>query len=277
MKKIAAITMARNDSFFLKKWISYYGRELGRENLYVFLDGLDQEAPEGSEGVSITKVEKIKGKVVALDRARLKFLSDRAAELLTDYDLIIGCDADEFLVVDPKLEISLRAYLSTLNIQSSASGLGLDIGQNLNEEKPIIENENFLSQRSYAFVSTRYTKPVVIAQPLTWGSGFHRIKGENFHIAEHLYLIHLGGFDDNMLMARFSDKDRMAGGWAKHIEKRRKTIVEVTERKAIDLDKISKKLRLFQTFCRKPYAWNKPSMAWWKVVVKLPERFKNIF
>ena len=277
MKKIAAITMARNDSFFLKKWISYYGRELGRENLYIFLDGLDQEAPEGSEGVSITKVEKIKGKVVALDRARLKFLSDRAAELLTDYDLIIGCDADEFLVVDPKLEISLRAYLSTLNIQSSASGLGLDIGQNLNEEKPIIENENFLSQRSYAFVSTRYTKPVVIAQPLTWGSGFHRIKGENFHIAEHLYLIHLGGFDDNMLMARFSDKDRMAGGWAKHIEKRRKTIVEVTERKAIDLDKISKKLRLFQTFCRKPYAWNKPSMAWWKVVVKLPERFKTIF
>ena len=277
MKKIAAITMARNDSFFLKKWISYYGRELGRENLYVFLDGLDQEAPEGSEGVSITKVEKIKGKVVALDRARLKFLSDRAAELLTDYDLIIGCDADEFLVVDPKLEISLRGYLSTLNIQTSVSGLGLDIGQNLNEEKPIIENENFLSQRSYAFASTRYTKPVVVAQPLTWGSGFHRIKGYNFHIAEHLYLIHLGGFDDNMLKARFSDKDRMAGGWAKHIEKRRRTIIEVTERQAIDLDKISKKLRLFQTFCRKPYAWNKPSMAWWKVVVKLPERFKNIF
>ena len=276
MKKIAAITMARNDSFFLKKWISYYGRELGRENLYVFLDGLDQEAPEGSEGVSITKVEKIKGKVTTLDRVRLKFLSDRAAELLTDYDLIIGCDADEFLVVDPKLEISLRAYLSTLNIQSSASGLGLDIGQNLNEEKPIVVGENFLSQRNYAFVSTRYTKPVVIAQPLTWGSGFHRIKGENFHIAEHLYLIHLGGFDDNMLMARFSDKDRMNSGWEKHIRKRRKTIIEVTERKAVDLDKVSKKLRWFQTFCRKPYAWNKPSMAWWKVVVRLPERFKNI-
>ena len=276
MKKIAAITMARNDAFFLKKWISYYGKEIGRENLYVFLDGLDQEAPEGSEGVNITKVEKIQGKVVALDRARLKFLSDRAAELLTDYDLIIGCDADEFLVVDPKLEMSLRAYLSTLNIKTSASGLGLDVGQNLNEEGPIREDENFLCQRSYAFASTRYTKPVVVAQPLTWGSGFHRIKGHNFHIAEHIYLIHLGGFDDNMLMARFSDKDRMAGGWAKHIEKRRKTIVEVTERPAIELDKISTKLRLFQTFCRKPYAWNKPSMAWWKVVVKLPERFKNI-
>jgi hypothetical protein len=277
MKRICAITMARNDAFFLKKWISYYGQQLGRENLYIYLDGLDQENPPESEGVNITKVEKIKGQVVSAEKARLKFLSDRAAELLTDYDLIIGCDADEFLIVDPKLGMSLRAYLSTLNIQTSASGLGLDVGQNLNEEKPIIEDENFLSQRSYAFVSTRYTKPVVVAQPLTWGAGFHRIKGHNFHIAENLYLIHLGCFDDNMLMARFSDKDRMAAGWGKHIKKRRKTIVEVTERKSIDLDKISKKLRLFQTFCRKPYAWNKPSMAWWKVVVKLPERFKNIF
>lgn len=277
MKKIAAITMARNDAFFLKKWVSYYGKELGRENLYIYLDGLDQENPPESEGVNITKVEKIKGQVVSAEKARLKFLSDRAAELLTDYDLIIGCDADEFLIVDPKLEMSLRAYLSTLNIRSSASGLGLDVGQNLNEEGPIVEDENFLSQRSYAFASTRYTKPVVVAQPLTWGAGFHRIKGHNFHIAEHLYLIHLGCFDDNMLMARFSDKDRMAAGWGKHIKKRRQTIVEVTERKAIELDKISKKLRLFQTFCRKPYAWNKPSMAWWKVVVKLPERFKNIF
>ena len=118
MKKIAAITMARNDAFFLKKWVSYYGKELGRENLYIYLDGLDQENPPESEGVNITKVEKIKGQVVSAEKARLKFLSDRAAELLTDYDLIIGCDADEFLIVDPKLEISLRAYLSSLNIKS---------------------------------------------------------------------------------------------------------------------------------------------------------------
>lgn len=49
MKKIAAITMARNDAFFLKKWVSYYGKELGRENLYIYLDGLDQENPPESE------------------------------------------------------------------------------------------------------------------------------------------------------------------------------------------------------------------------------------
>ena len=34
-KRIAVITVVRNDDFYLRKWVEYYGRELGRENLYV--------------------------------------------------------------------------------------------------------------------------------------------------------------------------------------------------------------------------------------------------
>jgi hypothetical protein len=34
--------------------------------------------------------------------------------------------------------------------------------------------------------------------------------------------------------------------------------------------------RLIQTIFRPVYAWNKPSMGPWKLVVKLPERFKNL-
>lgn len=33
MKRIAVLTMARNDDFFLHKWVEYYGRELVKENL----------------------------------------------------------------------------------------------------------------------------------------------------------------------------------------------------------------------------------------------------
>ena len=39
--QIAAVTMARNDSFFLSRWIRYYGRELGYDHLYIYLDGED--------------------------------------------------------------------------------------------------------------------------------------------------------------------------------------------------------------------------------------------
>ena len=48
MKKIAAITMVRNDDFYLKHWTRYYGAELGEENLYIYLDGKDQKLPDWS-------------------------------------------------------------------------------------------------------------------------------------------------------------------------------------------------------------------------------------
>ena len=41
-KRVAALTMVRNDDFYLRKWTAYYGRELGEEHLYIYLDGKDQ-------------------------------------------------------------------------------------------------------------------------------------------------------------------------------------------------------------------------------------------
>ena len=107
VKKICALTMVRNDEFYLRKWVAYYGEQLGRENLYVYLDGKDQEVPEWCEGVSVVAVDKIPGQVVEAEKGRLDFLSKTAAELLERYDLVIGTDADEFLIVDPELGLSL--------------------------------------------------------------------------------------------------------------------------------------------------------------------------
>ena len=45
MKRIAAITMVRNDAFYLRKWTAWYGAQLGEENLYILLDGRDQPIP----------------------------------------------------------------------------------------------------------------------------------------------------------------------------------------------------------------------------------------
>ena len=58
-KRIAAITMVRNDDFFLHKWVDYYGAQLGRENLYVYFDGEDQEIPSYCEGTCTEKLPKI--------------------------------------------------------------------------------------------------------------------------------------------------------------------------------------------------------------------------
>lgn len=269
--------MVRNDDFYLRKWVEYYGSQLGRENLYVWFDGLDQPIPDFCAGIHARAVEKIGHNVVEHDRGRLEFLSARAAELFAaGYQLVIGTDADEFVVVDPKLQMSLPQYLSTLSVKGSVSALGLDFGQKLDEEKEIDPVMPFLQQRQYAQLGTRYTKACVLAAPLRWGSGFHRVKGRNFHIAKDLYLLHFGYFDMARIQARFQDSSRLEQGWERHMRKRSRTIRLVSKLKARDFDRWVRFARRCQSLVRPPYAWNKPAMLGLKLIVRIPERFRNL-
>ena len=277
LKQIAALTMIRNDEFFLRKWVEYYGGELGKENLYIYYDGEDQSVGDYCEGTNVFLHTKIGTQVVAAEKGRARFLSEKAAELFAKgYDLVIGVDADEYIVVDPKLGIGLREFLSNQSVDVCLSPLGLDFGQKLGEEGDLSVEASFLAQRHYAQIGTRYTKPSIIAKPCRWGSGFHRVKGHNFHIAKGLYLMHFGYADKQILEDRLGDKDRVAQGWEKHIFKRSRTIRYATEKKARNFDRWTRLARICQTWCRPPYALNKPAMFEMRIVVKIPERFNNV-
>ncbi len=277
MKKIAAITMARNDEFFLNRWVAYYGPLLGEENLYIYLDGLDQQAPAGAGRANVTIVEKQGIKVVDAENRRLNFLSDRAAELLKKYDLIIGTDSDECLIVDPATGMSLPQYLSSLNIRTSVSGLGLDVGQHLTLEKPLDKSRPILAQRGHALINSRFTKTSVIARPVRWGRGFHRIRGHNFHIDPNLYLLHLGNTDYDALLAKYNHPDIIARGEQKHFKRARMRVVhDISRKHAVGGTWAFRFARFIQTFFRPFYAWNKPAMLGLRIVVKLPERLRTL-
>ena len=277
MKKIAALTMVRNDDFYLRKWVEYYGAQLGKENLYIFFDGTDQVIAPFCEGTHATAIPKLGTDVVSNDKGRVAVMSAKAAELFAEgYDLVIGTDADEFVVVDPRLGLSLPEYLSSCKIGVSLSPLGLDFGQKLGEEGDITDAAPFLQQRHYAQIGTRYTKCSVLARPCPWGSGFHRVRGHNFHIAKDLYLLHFGYFDQKRLQERFRDTDRLELGWEAHLRKRSRTIRYVTELPARDFECWTRFARVCQTLCRPPYALNKPAMFELRIVVRIPERFQDI-
>jgi hypothetical protein len=178
--------------------------------------------------------------------------------------------------VDPKLGLSLAEYLGETPINGSLSPLGLDFGQKIGEEPDITEAEPFLQQRHYAQIGTRYTKPSILAKPWTWGSGFHRIKGHNFHIARDLYLFHFGYFDQKRLQERFQDKDRLAQGWEKHMHKRSRAIRLVTELRARPFEPWTAFARVCQRIFRPPYAWNKPGMLGLRIIVRIPDRFQHL-
>ena len=278
MKKIAVLTMVRNDDFYLRKWVEYYGRELrGKEHLYIYFDGLDQEIPPFCEGTNAEKLPKIGTDVVSNDKGRVAVMSAKAADLFAQgYDLVIGTDCDEFLVPDPALGKGLAAFLDGVSIKGCASGLGLDFGQKMGEEGPVDETVPFLRQRHYAQLGTRYTKASILSEPLQWGSGFHRVKGRNFHIIKDLYLLHFGYFDMDRIQTRFQDKSRLEQGWERHMRKRSRTIRLVTGLKARDFGRWTAFARVCQSITRPPYAWNKPGMLGLKIIVRIPERFQDI-
>lgn len=278
-KKIAAITMARGDQFFLNRWIRYYGTQIGYENLYILLDGEDEPTPEAATPqVHITRyphpvLSRHKG-----DKYRIGKLNTLAHNLLKEgYSRIIGTDADEFLVVDPRCSLSLFDYLIQYPICNTLSGLGVDLGQKkgTEEDQPLDDKRSLLEQRHFAVLSARYTKASVIAQPVRWGSGFHRIKGHNFHIAPDLYLIHTGYCDTELLLQKGLHSSRVEADWEKHLGRRARTIQRTTYRQAVDADTLFHTARRTQTLLRPIFALNKP----WQPhapVVQLPKRFSSI-
>lgn len=272
LKRIAAITMARNDDFFLTRWIKYYGGEIGDENLYIYLDGLDQKIPVNAGNVHIHKLPHTDMTRANGDKYRIGLLSKLAHELLKTYDIVIGCDCDEFLIVDPDVGMGLAKYLSSITINTTVSGLGLDVGQNMNTEQTLDVHKPILPQRSYALLSTRYTKPVVINKPVNWGSGFHSIRHHNFHIDKNLYLLHFGAVDMKMLEQKSAAR---GADWLNHLRRRGNgTINAITTLPPRD-EKWMQRARAIQTWARPIYALDKPGMFGLRRVVKIPTRFQK--
>lgn len=277
MKRICALTMVRNDDFNLRKWVEYYGRELGRENLYIYFDGTDQIIPEFCDGTHAELRQRNPGMVVKSEKIRLTFLSEKAAELMSSgYDIVIGTDADEYLVVEPTVGKGLAEYLSSINIRNSVSGLGIDIGQNLNCEGVISGDKSYFEQRRYGYLCSRYTKPSVISSPVMWGSGFHRIKGHDFSIDPNLFLFHTGSIDLKMIEDRMKDNDLLSTGRLKHIQKRAKTIFVVSKAKVREWDRTVRFVRWIQQHIRPINSWNKPWNPITKFVVRIPDRYIGI-
>lgn len=280
LKNICALTMVRNDEFFLRKWISYYEGQLGRENLYIYFDGTDQVIPDFTKGTNVLVCEHIDADVKIGEKRRARILSEEAARLLDRYDMVIGTDVDEFLCADPATGMNLREFLSTRKIDKTISGLGMDVGQFLDQEEDIDADRPYLEQRAYAAVYPRYSKPSVLAKKCRWGSGIHRVKGENFHIVKDLYLFHFGGFDMSRIKMKMKDQELLMNGWGRHIKKRAGTIYQVTETvrkgKTWKWETATKILRPMQQLCRPIFAWNKPTVFGIKAIVEIPERFRKL-
>ncbi|WP_421701349.1 glycosyltransferase family 2 protein [Aliiroseovarius sp.] len=274
---VAVITSVRNDDFFLSRWIDYYGSNFGHKNLYVILDGQDQPTPDHAPEVNtLTMPRKPLERVPAM-RRRARLVSDIARGLFRFYDVVIAGDVDEFIIPDPDHYPDLRTFIEAhQNTTSSISGLGLDVGQHIRLESELDPSKKMLDQRRFAHLSSRYTKPSISYKPCTWGSGFHRIKRQNFHISDKLYDFHFGMIDYARSTGKTADKDRLATGWGGHLERRERLFKIIDESTPMPGDDYFPTARRLQTWRRPWFAWNKPAMIKGDPVIEIPERFRGI-
>ena len=275
---IAAITTVRNDDLFLPKWISYYGSAFGFRNLYIFLDGHDQVKPDcdGAELVNFIQLPFQPLERAKADRRRARIMSHLARGLFWLYDSVLAMDVDEFLVVDPQINTPLAEYLHQQKGRPTLSGLGLDVGQNMSKEQALDPSQAFLKQRKHAHLSSRYTKPIVANQPVTWGSGMHRVKGKNFHIDPNLYLFHFGMVDFLRSTDKTSDADRLAAGWENHLQRRHSLFKIITHTEPQCWDSCIDAARKTQQRKRQLFSWNKPRLLAKDQVVIIPDRFQDL-
>ncbi|WP_371170708.1 hypothetical protein [Aliiroseovarius sp. 2305UL8-7] len=275
MKQIAAIVTVRNGGFFLQKWIDFYGRQFGEKNLFVTLDGVDQDVPPAPNVNYITTPHRPLPRLQG-DKLRAAYLSAQARILfMKGYDVVVATDIDEYIVVDPQIGHSLAEYLSSISGTDSLSSLGLDVVQNLDHEDGLIVDEPWLKQRNFAQITARYTKPNIIFTPLNWGSGMHRIKGKNFQIDPNLYMIHTGMIDAKAAKLIGSADDRVSQGWSAHQSRREQVFQRIRCERAYDGDMLFPRVRRTMSLFRPIYAWNKPGHPTRNSIIRLPQRFEE--
>ena len=94
----AAVTMVRDDAFFLSAWLRHYGGLLGRENCYIVNHGRGDVVAELAAGANVIGIP---GDPHAnFDMKRWRLLNNLVQGLRCYYDHVIVGDVDELVVVD---------------------------------------------------------------------------------------------------------------------------------------------------------------------------------
>ncbi|SEF89910.1 Glycosyl transferase family 2 [Thalassococcus halodurans] len=184
----AALTMVRDDAFYLKIWLRYYGEMLGRENCYIINHGRGEEVADLAAGCNVIGIPGDPNPRFEQNRWRL--LSNTLAGLLGYYRHVIVSDVDEIVVVDPANGGNLLQWLEKRRRLRVYTPLGLDMFQRLDLECDEITDQ-VLGPRLHAKIALPYSKPCVLGKEARFARGGHYSTFEKLNAPSELYLLHL--------------------------------------------------------------------------------------
>ena len=185
---VAAVTMVRDDPFFLRIWLDYYGTRLGRENCYVVNHGRGAGVSAMAAGCNIIGIPGEHHK--NFDMRRWRLLNNLVMGLRVYYDHVIVGDVDELVVVDPAAGTDLVPWLAAIPADRVLTPLGLEVIHRIDLEPEPVAGK-VLGPRRHVRVAPHYSKPCVISAGTKIARGGHFTSHDKLHTPDELYLFHL--------------------------------------------------------------------------------------
>jgi Glycosyl transferase family 2 len=208
-----AMTMAYQDYYFLKRWVDYYGRQFGRQHLYILSHGGDPEHDRICEGANVIRVPR-DPTLFRMDRRRWGFMSKFSAGMLRYYNWFVVGDVDEVVIVDPAEAPDLPTYLARYDDAKTAPKslcpFALELIHNPDvEPEPLEDDKPILSRRRVFRANANYAKPCVLRVETNFTIGGHANNHQPRVLDPHLYLIHLRFFDYQTVTARLQGRKEL--------------------------------------------------------------------
>jgi hypothetical protein len=188
MQTAAAVTMVRDDVFFLRAWLAHYGETLGRQNCYVINHGYGAEVAALAQGCNVIGLPSDPHK--NFDVKRWGLLNNLASGLRRYYRHVIVGDVDELVVVDPVAGQSLREYLAAIPDKRVLTPVGLEVIHRIDLEHDNIDT-CIIGPRRHVRPAPHYSKPCIISTPAKLSRGGHFARYPKLHTPDALYLFHL--------------------------------------------------------------------------------------
>ena len=208
-----AMTMAYKDYYFLQRWVDYYGRQFGRQHLYILSHGGDPEHDRICEGCNVIRIPR-DPTMYRMERRRWGINSRFSAGMLRYYNWFFVGDVDEVVIVDPDAAPDLVTYLARYDNPKTApkslSPFGIELVHNPEvEPEPLEDDQPILSRRRVFRANANYAKPCVLRQETSFTIGGHANSHQPRILDPHLYLIHLRFFDYDMVTERLKGRKDM--------------------------------------------------------------------
>lgn len=188
MQTAAALTMVRDDPFFLKAWVRYYGDMFGRQNCYVVNHGYGAQVAEIAEGCNVIGIPG--DPHPNFDMKRWRMLNNFVQGLRCYYDHVVVGDVDELVVMDPEAGGTLLDFLKEARQKRFYTPLGLEVIHRIDLEPEAI-TDRILGPRRHVRLAPWYSKPCVVSHGAKIARGGHYTQYEKLHTPDAMYLLHL--------------------------------------------------------------------------------------